>query len=147
MNWLNFALLSGWRFQLLPLAGTVRLELTTLRLTAGCSTYWAIRQYISQMSLGLTWRELSWAGKFSLPQFHIFGILSSYWIQPRFMVEHIGLEPITFCVQSRCSPSCANVPKENGFLERYKGFEPSPTAWKAVMLPLHQYRMERLIIG
>ena len=26
-------------------------------------------------------------------------------------------------------------------MERYKGFEPSPTAWKAVMLPLHQYRI------
>lgn len=36
---------------------------------------------------------------------------------------------------------------ENGFLEQHKGFEPSPTAWKAVMLPLHQCCMERLIIG
>lgn len=28
------------------------------------------------------------------------------------LVEHIGLEPITSCVQSRRSPSCANAPKE-----------------------------------
>ena len=52
MNWLIFTLLFGWRFQLLPLAGTVRLELTTLRLTAGCSTYWAIRQYIYPNKFG-----------------------------------------------------------------------------------------------
>lgn len=34
------------------------------------------------------------------------------------MVEHIGLEPITSCVQSRCSPSCANAPKYGNFLRR-----------------------------
>ena len=24
-------------------------------------------------------------------------------------------------------------------MDQYKGFEPSPTEWKSVMLPLHQY--------
>lgn len=29
-------------------------------------------------------------------------------------------------------------------MDQYKGFEPSPTEWKSVMLPLHQYWILRL---
>ena len=30
------------------------------------------------------------------------------------------------------------------WLDQYKGFEPSPTEWKSVMLPLHQYWIKEL---
>ena len=30
------------------------------------------------------------------------------------MVERIGIEPMTPCLQSRCSPSCANAPFYGG---------------------------------
>ena len=30
-------------------------------------------------------------------------------------------------------------------MDQYKGFEPSPTEWKSVMLPLHQYWIKEFL--
>lgn len=42
-------------------------------------------------------------------------------------------------LESRDYKSLILATKLAGHLDQYKGFEPSPTEWKSVMLPLHQY--------
>ena len=55
------------------------------------------------------------------------------------MVGKVGLEPTTpmaTVLQTARFTSLHTYP-----LERNRGFEPPPIAWKAMMLPLHQFRI------
>lgn len=65
-------------------------------------------------------------------------------------IETNRLIIITMCINTDCTLALSSaiwkkyLYRARG-LDQYKGFEPSPTEWKSVMLPLHQYWIKEFL--